>query len=214
MTEKNIIREMLSLRRSGGISVDTYVKETLREIRLLEKLTQEEVASKIGINHRSYQQYELGKRNPSLEFIETFCYIFGLSLSDFFSADYGQQKRERSSFEKICDLLDRESKVTKINKLSEITSIHPFILGMLNSGRSRANAETLARLADYFNVSTDYLVGRETPDMHRLSEEEDELIKMWRTMTNHDQAQAMGVIKTITQIASSSSTADAKSKHA
>jgi transcriptional regulator with XRE-family HTH domain len=50
------------------------------------------------------------------------------------------------------------------------------------TGRNQMNYETLCLLADYFEVSTDYLLGRQDAVPSFLSEEERELINDYRTL--------------------------------
>lgn len=45
------------------------------------------------------------------------------------------------------------------------------------------NGETLVKLADYFNVSIDYLLGRDAP-LQPLSESEQRLIENFRALSN------------------------------
>ena len=49
--------------------------------------------------------------------------------------------------------------------------------------KTTPTADKLQNVADYFNVTTDYLLGRETSGMQKLDPEEDELIVMFRKNT-------------------------------
>ena len=58
--------------------------QTVRRLRLEQKLSQEELAERCDL-HRTYiSDIELGKRNVSLENIERIVAALGRSLSDFF----------------------------------------------------------------------------------------------------------------------------------
>lgn len=48
---------------------------------------------------------------------------------------------------------------------------------------STPSAEKLKRVADYFDVSVDYLLGREAPNMQKLDPAEDKLVTMFRKNT-------------------------------
>ena len=53
-------------------------------------------------------------------------------------------------------------------QLAEILSIQPNSVQRLEYGTARASLDTLTALADYFNVSIDYLVGRtDNPEVNR-----------------------------------------------
>ena len=56
----------------------------LRELRLKEKLTQKEIAEIIGITQRAYQNYERGRRTPSLETAQKLSNIFMVSIEEIF----------------------------------------------------------------------------------------------------------------------------------
>lgn len=67
------------------------MKETLQEFgifikqkRLENGLTQEEVAKKLGISQVSYGRYELGMRDPGLEFICEISSALGFEPKEFF----------------------------------------------------------------------------------------------------------------------------------
>ncbi|BDQ47508.1 helix-turn-helix domain-containing protein [Enterococcus faecalis] len=49
--------------------------------------------------------------------------------------------------------------------------------------KSAPNSDKLQEVADYFNVTTDYLLGRDTTEMQHLDPEEDELLVMFRKNT-------------------------------
>lgn len=54
----------------------------------------------------------------------------------------------------------REDKSISRKELSRILNITISALGMYERGRREPNIEMLIKLADYFNVSLDFLVGR------------------------------------------------------
>ena len=53
------------------------------------------------------------------------------------------------------------------------------------TGRRQMNFETLCLLADFFEVSTDYLLGRQDALPSFLDEHEREMISMYRTLNSH-----------------------------
>lgn len=54
----------------------------------------------------------------------------------------------------------REDRDISRKELAAFLNISVSALGMYEQGRREPNIETLIRLADYFNVSIDFLVGR------------------------------------------------------
>lgn len=55
------------------------------------------------------------------------------------------------------------------------------------NGRAEPNIETLCKLADYYNVSLDYLVGRERPnDIGYLNQEQTTLVKVIKNLNQQN----------------------------
>lgn len=57
------------------------MRTRLKLFRVKHKLTQEQIADKIGYGRMTYANVENGKRNPSKNFCEALGKAFGLSLS-------------------------------------------------------------------------------------------------------------------------------------
>jgi len=55
--------------------------EKLHKIRTTLKLSQEQIASQVGISYRAYTSYERGDRKPSLEFLKQIADIFNVNLN-------------------------------------------------------------------------------------------------------------------------------------
>lgn len=93
----------------------------------------------------------------------------------------------------------RESQKSSQAKLAEklglpLTTYHNYEIG-----RNEPNIETLCKLADYYNVSLDYLVGRDfNNEFGYLSEEEKNIITNYRQMNDSNKvrfvAESYGVL--------------------
>lgn len=59
----------------------------LRLIRTENELTQEQVASALGITRSAYCGYEIGRRKMSTEMLETLAKFYRVSISTFFNTD-------------------------------------------------------------------------------------------------------------------------------
>lgn len=57
----------------------------IRQLRLEQQLTQEQLAERTGFHHNYIGMIERGERNPALVNIEIFAKAFGLSLSELFN---------------------------------------------------------------------------------------------------------------------------------
>lgn len=65
-------------------------------------------------------------------------------------------------------------------------NIAPSTIGGYVQGSSEPDFETLKILADYFDVSTDYLLNVKTGNVNNLLE--DELLRVFRSMTTEQQS--------------------------
>lgn len=56
----------------------------LKERRLALKLTQQQVAEKIGVDTTTYAHYESGRRTPDIKRLQMLCILFEISIEDHF----------------------------------------------------------------------------------------------------------------------------------
>ena len=70
---------------------------------------------------------------------------------------------QSNSFGRVLNYL-RESNFISKTKLAKEINVSRQLLATLESGHSVPNAEHLLALADFFNVSVDYLLGRDGGD--------------------------------------------------
>lgn len=67
-----------------------------------------------------------------------------------------------------------EEKVISAKKLSDVTGISTGNISDWKSGRCQPSINALITIADYLNISLDYLVGRtDDPTFHKKSEKQD-----------------------------------------
>ena len=81
-------------------------------------------------------------------------------------------------------LLIEEKDITQ-KKLANDLNIAPSTMGGYVQGISEPDFDTLKRLAEYFSVSTDYLLN--VPETKSQNHLEDELLRVFRGMTNEQQ---------------------------
>ncbi len=78
-------------------------------------------------------------------------------------------------------------------KLADFLGVTYFTIGKWENGKAEPNLDTLNKLADFFDVSVDYLIGRENDlgikkysaehnNRAALSEDESELLKNFRKL--------------------------------
>lgn len=89
-------------------------------------------------------------------------------------------------------LRDREG-ITQA-ELSRKLKISPSTVGMWEQGRREPDCEMLKRIARFFKVTTDYLLGNEIEHGENFSDEETKLIQDYRRLDEDGKTLARGVI--------------------
>lgn len=97
--------------------------------------------------------------------------------------------------EKILDLVNKKG-ITKNKLLTDLKlSKNSFV--NWQERNTVPSGETLAKIAEYFNVSTDYLLGTEQKEspLPLLSDKELELLDLFRQMSPEQQAAYVQIMK-------------------
>ena len=84
---------------------------------------------------------------------------------------------------KLRNLIEERNLTQK--KVANDLNIAPSTMGGYVQGSSEPDFETLKRIAEYFNVSADYLLSMKS--INCSSSSEDELIRIFRSLTNEQQ---------------------------
>ncbi|MDE5782542.1 MAG: helix-turn-helix domain-containing protein, partial [Lachnospiraceae bacterium] len=67
--------------------------EKLKYLRLNKKLTQKNVAIKVGLNVRQYQRYENGEQIPTATVLSRLCHFFKVPSGYFLDDDILQEQK-------------------------------------------------------------------------------------------------------------------------
>ena len=141
------------------------ISSQFKKVRIEKGLTQKQVADALGIAEPSYQRYEYGKVVPSALVLIALSEYFGVTL------DYLVGKSDFPDYSAPEDLAPFPLLPIRLKKLREEKGFDVFQLAPLvgETPRNYAGYEvgevlprmhTLCTIADYFDVSLDYLVGR------------------------------------------------------
>lgn len=76
----NIPRHNMCRKEGGELLKGSYLKR----LRLAENLTQEEMASLVGMSYRSYRSKECGQRRVSLDEAKRISDVFDMKIEDIF----------------------------------------------------------------------------------------------------------------------------------
>lgn len=151
---------------------------TIKKLRKESGLKQQDLAEKLSISRSTVAMWETGKAQPDNETLLKLSSIFNSSIdyilnNDCFSppASFGERLKE----------LRKEHKLSQ-EDLGEILYLSKGAVGNWELGTRQPDYDTLKFLAEYFNVSTDYLLGIETLPAPQLSENEQYLIDKFRKL--------------------------------
>lgn len=124
----------------------------LKQLREELNIKQDELAKKISVSTSTIGMYETNKREPNNEIT--------IKLADFFnvSVDYLLGRDVYRTGNRIKQL--RLQKGINQEVLAELLGLEIAGISKLETGRVPLKDEYILKLADYFNVSTDYLLGR------------------------------------------------------
>lgn len=95
----------------------------------------------------------------------------------------------------------RESEGITQAELAHILKVSPPAVGLWEQGRREPDYDTLIKIADYFGVTTDYLLKRETnlnTSKHLLANEETRLLDSFRRLPIESKKALMTVVQQMT----------------
>ena len=120
-----ILKVLLFLPRL--ITKSTMLNRNLKLLRSSMGMTQDEVASFLGIGRSAYSNYEDGRREPPLNVLEKFAYLVGCDLATLYEED-----EELVKSQLICSF--RTEGLTNTD-LEEIASFKKLVLSYLKMER-------------------------------------------------------------------------------
>jgi len=99
----------------------------------------------------------------------------------------------------LFELMKRNN--VKQQQLSEAVGVSQGNVSDWKSGRSSPSIEVLPKIAEFFNVSTDYLLGLDdVPNRNiQLSEDKRRLLKMYDLLTDMEKGEILGELKMLTR---------------
>lgn len=90
----------------------------------------------------------------------------------------------------------REDRGITQSELSKALKISPSTVGMWEQGRREPDYEMLSQIADYFNVSTDYLLGRKSTPAY-LSKKQSTLLGTFDMLNVEGQNLIMKLVRAL-----------------
>lgn len=142
--------------------------EKLKVLRKEKGLTQQEVADFVHVDRVRITNWENGKREPNFENLSMLACIFDVSI-DFLLSDYLEMSKERylkfkrenmSIFGDNIKRL-RKNKGLKQQEIAELLGVKRNTYSDWENGKTEPSFESLVKLVDLFEVSLDWLFGRD-----------------------------------------------------
>ena len=138
------------------------LSETLKEYMQDKSLTETALADAVGLQHSTISNLLLGKNEPRFDSLKKLLYYFNSS------ADYLLGRDEIHTEEKLYPLLpfhERLRFLLTIHKISQESlkrelPVSGSVLYKWISGKAQPSVETLKQLADFFDCTIDYIIGR------------------------------------------------------
>ena len=91
----------------------------------------------------------------------------------------------------------RASKKISQKDFAQALKVSQQTVASWESGRTEPSNTALKEIADYFNVSTDYLLGRDTAKAPALSDEQTTLLKGFATLNSAGKNLLVGVLNSL-----------------
>ena len=102
------------------------------ELRKEKKMTQQELADKIGVTDRAISKWENGRGMPDLSLMKPLCEILGITLNELISGERIEKKElQKKSEENILKTINYSNKKTKFFKIFLACLITIFLLLVL-----------------------------------------------------------------------------------
>lgn len=151
--------------------------ELIKKYREEAKLTQSELAVRIGTTPQNISQYERGLRNPKLETVQRiadainvdFHSLIDLGQSDDAAPSISSEKERhsiRTAFSERLKYL-RDQKCWSQQRLADELGVSKSSVNMYERGEREPGFETMEAIADIFKVDMNYLHGKSGDNMSK-----------------------------------------------
>lgn len=103
------------------------IAKRIQDLRQKASLTQEELASKVGLSRVTITSIEQGKRKVAIEELSKFCEVFGCSYTDFLSSDpQSKTASGRSDRKNLLELYDEYKEKYQGKVLPKVLEENPL----------------------------------------------------------------------------------------
>lgn len=177
----------------------------LKKLRRERNLTQRELAKTLSISPTCYAGYEQGYRQPDLKTFKKIANYFNVS-TDFLmneeNVNSALEKNDTFNEDNFSMLAEKIKELRLVKGLSQKelalqAGVSQSAIAKIELKKNEATASTLAKLADFFNCSIDYLVGRSTEESKFISLKEFQAFEEYCNMSTQDKLLILQLIKSL-----------------
>ncbi len=170
----------------------------LRELRKEQNKTLKEVAEALGTSHQVISRYELEITQPDFETLIRIANYFNVSV-DYLLGRTEIKDSQCFNNKRLLEL--RKSKNLTQSELAQKLNLTQQAYARYENCQREPDYKTLCSIANFFNVSVDYLLGRTDERQERaikekgLSENEQALIELFNCVPEDKQALVLSMIQ-------------------
>lgn len=136
------------------------VGEYIKKIRVDAGLSQEELGKQLGVQRAAVQKWECGRvQNLKRDIIKKLSTIFNVPPASFIEVYSNDIQSDALLSQKLKEL--RLNKGITQTEFAETFNIANGTVGNWETGKREPDYEMLSRIADFYGVTVDYLLGRD-----------------------------------------------------
>lgn len=126
----------------------------LKQLRIENGLTQTYVGAKLNIGNKTISDYERGISEPDTTVLKELARLYGISIDELLD---NKPINSTTSGERLKEL--RIEKRLTLRELADKLSMSYSNIAMIERGERNFSSDSLKSFCDFFNVSSDYLLG-------------------------------------------------------
>lgn len=135
------------------------VADKIKKLRKEARLTQKELGDKLDVATTAVSAWERNANNPKMDKLLLMAKIFDVPVSYFFDENNPSIITNEIFGKRLHELRQEESSLT-MKELSKLIGVTENALDTYEKGERVPDTEVLSKLADIFNTTVDYLIGR------------------------------------------------------
>ena len=159
----------------------------LIELRKSKNLTQEQISKMLNISQRTYSAYELKQTEPNINTITILANFYNVSIDYLLGREYIEPKTQMNLKQ-----LRTAKNMTQAD-VGKLLNITPATYNGYEKEKYEPTIKTLCTLADFYNVSLDYLIGRDFAEVKDSNDQE--ILEVFRKLDISGKAKVLGYAK-------------------